>query len=70
MEKQENRFSFLVNIRDAEGRYPNDPEYDPKTIFIPKSAWAVFTPFERQFWEIKCKLYDTVVFFKKGKFYG
>jgi DNA mismatch repair protein MSH6 len=28
-----------------------------------------FSPFERQYWDIKKKLWDTVVFFKKGKFY-
>ncbi|RKP15438.1 muts domain V-domain-containing protein, partial [Piptocephalis cylindrospora] len=43
--------------------------YDPRTLLIPQSAWAKFTPFEQQFWEIKCKNYNTVVFFKKGKFY-
>lgn len=46
-----------------------DPEYDPRTLFIPKWQWQKFTPFEKQFWEIKCRLYDTIVFFKKGKFY-
>lgn len=47
----------------------DDPAYDPRTLYIPKSAWGKFTPFEKQFWEIKCKLFDTMVFFKKGKFY-
>lgn len=32
-------------------------------------AWSKFTPFEKQFWDIKCKFFDTVVFFKKGKFF-
>ncbi|CAM6032008.1 unnamed protein product, partial [Sphagnum compactum] len=27
------------------------------------------TPFEKQYWEIKKDLFDTIVFFKKGKFY-
>lgn len=38
-------------------------------MHIPDSAWNKFTPFEKQFWEIKCKFFDTVVFFKKGKFF-
>jgi DNA mismatch repair protein MSH6 len=46
------------------------PDYNPRTLFIPKSAWSKFTPFEKQFWEIKSQFFDTVVFFKKGKFYG
>lgn len=45
------------------------PDYDPRNLYIPPSAWRVFTPFEKQFWEIKSKHFDTVVFFKKGKFY-
>ena len=28
-----------------------------------------FTPFEKQFWDIKSKFFDTIVFFKKGKFF-
>lgn len=38
-------------------------------MHIPDSAWSKFTPFEKQFWEIKSKFFDTVVFFKKGKFF-
>lgn len=43
--------------------------YDGRTLFIPDSAWSKFTPFEKQFWEIKSKFFDTIVFFKKGKFF-
>ncbi|BFZ63086.1 DNA mismatch repair protein msh6 [Saitoella coloradoensis] len=68
-EKNEERYSWLSDPRDAEGRRPTDSEYDPRTLFVPKSAWSRFSPFETQFWEIKSKLMDTVVFFKKGKFY-
>lgn len=67
--KSEVRFAWLDEIRDAEKRLPIDPDYDKRTLFIPPSAWRVFTPFEKQFWEIKSKHWDTVVFFKKGKFY-
>ena len=38
-------------------------------LYIPPAQWAKFTPFEKQYWEIKCKLFDVLVFFKKGKFY-
>ncbi|CAN6670624.1 DNA mismatch repair protein Msh6p [Trichomonascus vanleenenianus] len=67
--ENEERYSWLVEIRDAEGRLESDPEYDPRTLYIPKSAWNKFTPFEKQYWEVKGKMWDTVVFFKKGKFY-
>ena len=66
---KEERYSWLLNIRDAEGRPPSDPLYDPRTLYIPPSSWTAFTPFERQYWELKKNLFDTVVFFKKGKFY-
>lgn len=66
---REARHSWLANVRDAEGNKPGTPEYDPRTLYIPPSAWSKFTPFEKQFWEIKGRLMDTVVFFKKGKFY-
>ncbi|KAF7722208.1 DNA mismatch repair protein msh6 [Apophysomyces ossiformis] len=68
-EKNEVRYSWLQDIRDAEGNPEGSPNYDPRTLYIPKSAWAGFTPFEKQFWEVKSKHWDTVVFFKKGKFY-
>ncbi|WVF66380.1 hypothetical protein IAT40_001120 [Kwoniella sp. CBS 6097] len=62
-------FEFLVDIKDRNGNRPDDPDYDKRTIHIPKSSWLHFTPFEKQFWEIKQDHYDTVLFFQKGKFY-
>ncbi|GAA6023217.1 hypothetical protein JCM10207_004484 [Rhodosporidiobolus poonsookiae] len=65
----EEMFSFLRDPKDADGNRPNEPGYDPRTIYIPPKAWNTFTPFERQFWEIKQNHYDTVLFFQKGKFF-
>ena len=31
-----------------DGRRPNDPGYDPRTLYIPPEAWKSFTPFEKQ----------------------
>lgn len=56
-------------MRDKDGKRPHEAGYDKRTIFIPESAWKEFTPFEKQFWEIKQDHYDTVLFFQKGKFY-
>ncbi|KAL6450940.1 LOW QUALITY PROTEIN: MSH6 DNA mismatch repair protein MSH6 [Candida maltosa Xu316] len=67
--ENEERYQWLVNIKDAEKRSPDDPDYDPRTLYIPQSAWSKFTAFEKQYWEIKSKMWNTVVFFKKGKFY-
>lgn len=65
----EARYPWLANMRDKEKRSPGDPEYDPRTVYIPPNAWHNFSPFEKQYWEIKQNHWDTIVFFKKGKFY-
>lgn len=65
----EKRYPWLANLRDIDGNPIGHPEYDPRTVFIPPLAWEKFTAFEKQYWEIKQKFWDTVVFFKKGKFY-
>jgi DNA mismatch repair protein MSH6 len=65
----EKRYPWLANLRDIDGNPVGHPEYDPRTVFIPPLAWEKFTAFEKQYWEIKQKFWDTVVFFKKGKFY-
>ncbi|CAG8558122.1 14662_t:CDS:10 [Funneliformis caledonium] len=67
--KNDERYSWLQDVRDIDGNPEGSPNYDPRTLYIPKSSWDKFTPFEKQFWEIKSNHWDTVVFFKKGKFY-
>jgi DNA mismatch repair protein MSH6 len=69
MSEPEARYPWLANIRDIDGNAPGSPDYDPRTIYIPPLAWNKFSPFEKQYWEIKQKFWDTIVFFKKGKFY-
>ncbi|KAH8084332.1 DNA mismatch repair protein Msh6 [Cristinia sonorae] len=65
----EDPFSFLLDVKDKDGVRPGEPGYDPRTLYIPPKAWKGFTPFEKQFWEIKQNHYDTVLFFQKGKFF-
>lgn len=65
----ENPYDFLNEVLDKDRNAPGDPKYDPRTLYVPKKAWGTFTPFEKQFWEIKQNHYDTVLFFQKGKFY-
>ncbi|TDL25149.1 DNA mismatch repair protein Msh6 [Rickenella mellea] len=64
----EDAFEFLKDVRDKDKNRPGEPGYDPRTLYIPSKAWNNFTPFEKQFWEIKQNHYDTVLFFQKGKF--
>ncbi|KAH9822948.1 Component of the post-replicative DNA mismatch repair system (MMR) [Teratosphaeria destructans] len=63
------RYTWLAHVLDADRNPPDHPDYDPRTLYIPPMAWGKFSPFEKQYWEIKCKFWDTIVFFKKGKFY-
>ncbi|KAJ0329797.1 hypothetical protein COL5a_003622 [Colletotrichum fioriniae] len=65
----EDRYPWLANIVDINKKPRGDPDYDPSSVYIPPGAWNNFSPFEKQYWEIKQTLWDTVVFFKKGKFY-
>ena len=102
-EKKEERYAWLVDIRDANERPRSHPDYDKTTLFIPQEAYNSMTGFEQQvgslslspflffvsfldqplikmsfrldrsgstqYWDVKKKYFDTVVFFKKGKFY-
>lgn len=63
------RYPWLANLQDIDRNPKKHPDYDPRTIYIPPNAWQNFSPFEKQYWEIKQKFWDTIVFFKKGKFY-
>ena len=56
-------------IKDKNGRRPNDPEYDARSVFVPESHLNTQTPGQRQWWELKSDNFDTVLFFKMGKFY-
>ncbi|XP_030829946.1 DNA mismatch repair protein Msh6 [Strongylocentrotus purpuratus] len=55
--------------KDIKGRPEQDPEYDSSTLFVPKSFMDKTTPAMRQWWEMKSKYYNAVLFFKMGKFY-
>lgn len=61
------RHTWLAHPLDADRRPPGHPEYDPRTLYIPPGT--KFSNFEQQYWDIKRKFWDTIVFFKKGKFY-
>ncbi|KAI1149789.1 DNA mismatch repair protein msh6 [Nemania diffusa] len=65
----EDRYPWLAKITDINRNPPGHPDYDPSTVYVPPMAWSQFSAFEKQYWEIKQKLWTTVVFFKKGKFY-
>uniref|UniRef100_A0A5S6QUH0 DNA mismatch repair protein n=1 Tax=Trichuris muris TaxID=70415 RepID=A0A5S6QUH0_TRIMR len=64
-------FEFLKpnKIMDIEKRRPNNPDYDEHTLYVPPSFLKSQTPGHRQWWQMKATNFDTVLFFKVGKFY-
>ncbi|EGD83460.1 hypothetical protein PTSG_04067 [Salpingoeca rosetta] len=63
------RYAWLARPRDKNKRTEGHPEFDPTSLYIPPSGWAKMTPFEKQYWDIKQHHWNTILFFKKGKFY-
>lgn len=55
--------------RDKAGRRPEDPLFNPRTVLVPPSVLHECTPALRQWMEFKAENFDTVLFFKVGKFY-
>lgn len=52
------------HIRDMNGNCPGSSNYDRRTLYIPESAWASFSPTQRQYWRLKQQNFDLVLFFK------
>eukprot|EP01124_Arcella_intermedia_P022645 TRINITY_DN3422_c0_g1_i1.p1 TRINITY_DN3422_c0_g1~~TRINITY_DN3422_c0_g1_i1.p1 ORF type:complete len:1330 (-),score=396.77 TRINITY_DN3422_c0_g1_i1:200-4189(-) len=65
---QSKRPDWLVNVRDAKGRSPGSPGYDPTTLYIPDNA--NLTPAKKQYYEWKKKMFDQIIFFQQGDFYN
>ncbi|KAK7364055.1 hypothetical protein VNO80_12398 [Phaseolus coccineus] len=65
------KFEWLdpSRIRDAKGRRPNNPLYDRTTLYIPPEVLSKLSASQKQYWSVKCKYMDVVLFFKVGKFY-
>jgi DNA mismatch repair protein MSH6 len=56
-------------IRDEKMRPKNHPDYDPSTIYIPKEDECQFSPMFQQYWNLKRKIFDTILFLKFGNCY-
>lgn len=65
------KFEWLhpSQIKDANGRRRGDPLYDKQTLYIPPDALRKMSASQKQYWDVKCKYIDIVLFFKVGKFY-
>lgn len=66
-----NKLDFLKpqNIRDKNKKRPTDSGYDPGTLYVPADYLEKLTPAMRQYWQLKSENFDSVIFFKVGKFY-
>ncbi|CAL8109509.1 unnamed protein product [Orchesella dallaii] len=54
---------------DSKRRKETDLDYDPRTLYVPKDFLDSRTPGMRQWWVLKSQHFDTILFFKVGKFY-
>lgn len=70
----DDRHPWSTDIKDAMEHRPSEADYDKTTLFVPASCFREpkrggMTPFQQQYWKMKMKNYDIVLFFKKGKFF-
>ncbi|XP_055614390.1 probable DNA mismatch repair protein Msh6 [Uranotaenia lowii] len=56
-------------MKDIQGNKLGSDKYDSRTLYVPESFLSTLTPAMRQWWEIKSRHMDCVLFFKVGKFY-
>jgi DNA mismatch repair protein MSH6 len=54
---------------DKNKKRPNDPHYDPSTIFIPEKSYKEMPAAMQQYWYYKRDNYDKIICFKLGKFF-
>ena len=66
-----NKLAWLrpEKIKDGEGRRPDHPEYDCRTLQVPADYIKTQSPGQKQWWSLKAQYFDVVLFFKMGKFY-
>lgn len=62
-------FTHSDFLRDAEQRRPDDPNYDPTTLYVPEEEYNQMTPGMQRYWEIKSKNYDKIVFYRWGEWF-
>lgn len=55
------------NLKDSNGKRKQiDPDYDPSTLYIPPKDFENLSPVFKQYWEVKCKNFDKILFFRFG----
>ena len=57
------------NVKDKNGNPKSSEDYDPTTLQVPADFIKGLTPGMGNWWKIKAKNFDVVIFYKVGKFY-
>lgn len=55
--------------KDSRRRRQSEDDYDPTTLYVPEDFLNRNTPGMRRWWQLKSEMFDTVIFYKVGKFY-
>lgn len=55
--------------KDGQRKRQSDENYDPTTLYVPEDFLNRTTPGMRRWWQLKSEMFDTVLFYKVGKFY-
>uniref|UniRef100_UPI0037E8F483 DNA mismatch repair protein Msh6 n=1 Tax=Semicossyphus pulcher TaxID=241346 RepID=UPI0037E8F483 len=55
--------------KDSGRRRQSEDDYDPTSLYVPEDFLNRNTPGMRRWWQLKSKMFDTVIFYKVGKFY-
>lgn len=55
--------------KDSKKRRQSEDDYDPTTLYVPEDFLNRNTPGMRRWWQLKVDMFDTVIFYKVGKFY-
>lgn len=68
---EHDKFEWLQDGRRKDGRRrrQSDEDYDPGTLYVPDDFLNKCTPGVRKWWQLKSQHFDTVIFYKVGKFY-
>ena len=55
--------------KDRQRKRQSEDGYDPSTLYVPEDFLNRSSPGMRRWWQLKSEMFDTVIFYKVGKFY-
>ncbi|CAJ1067444.1 DNA mismatch repair protein Msh6 [Xyrichtys novacula] len=55
--------------KDGARHRQSEEDYDPSSLYVPEDFLNRNTPGMRRWWQLKSQMFDTVIFYKVGKFY-